>query len=133
MVDSSGKGLDEANKLLSSRKRKPLPRWPYEFEDAKFDKADPENKFLVDMLRHAEPLSTFMRECRTRKIDKQLALLRCEKFTENEIIAARLYTGPMFVKCASRPLTRTQPVAARPTHSQSTTRNAYPLSFGCHR
>ena len=50
------------------------------------------------MVRRKEPLATFMREASLLKIDKKLLELRCDRLSKEEVIGARLYTGPMFIK-----------------------------------
>ncbi len=95
VVDPSDAGKRELNKALARKGQKPIRNWPIEAEDVNRN-ADP--PVPMEAVRVKEPLATFMREASLRKIDKQLLALRCDKLREEEVIGARLYTGPMFTK-----------------------------------
>ena len=93
VVDPSPDGLKIVNDKLAEKDRKPLRNWPMEVDDLDHD-ADGEHKPTTSV-RRKEPLATFMREAKLRKIDKQLVSLRTDQLREEEVISARLYTGPV--------------------------------------
>ena len=50
------------------------------------------------MVRRGEPLETYEREAQLRKINQRLQEKREPRLQKEEIISARLYTGPMYTK-----------------------------------
>lgn len=95
VVDPTPEGMKHVNTKLVDKDRKPLRNWPIEHDDIDHD-AHREQKPMTSV-RRKEPLATFMREAKLRKIDKQLVSLRTDQLREEEVISARLYTGPVSV------------------------------------
>lgn len=94
VVDPSDEGKNAINEQLQAKDRKPIRNWPIEHDDVNRErKPNP-----TTAVRRKEPLATFLREATLRKIDKQLLGLRTDPLREEEVIGARLYTGPMYVK-----------------------------------
>ena len=94
VVDPSEEGKRMVNEKLQAKDRKPIRNWPIEHDDVNRDRIQKP----TTAVRRKEPLSTFMREATLRKIDKQLLDLRTDTLREEEVIGARLYTGPMVRK-----------------------------------
>ena len=83
--------------MLTRKGKKPIRNWPIEFDDINTERAQAKGPHAQTMVRK-EPLATFMREASLLKIDKKLLELRCDRLCKEEVIGARLYTGPMFIK-----------------------------------
>ena len=107
IIENPTNGLNDVNEVLREKGRKPVTYWPLEweaFEKAMEGMSAKEAKEAMKskgMVRKKEPLATFEHEAYLRKIKQQLTVLKTPNLQTVEIVAARLYTGPM-VRQANR-------------------------------
>lgn len=93
VVDPTPTRLESVNEVLLDSGKKKLQNWPIEMKDA--DENHPEFESKKPMIREAKPLANFLHQRYLLKIDRQLEKVKTERLSDQEVIGARLYTGPM--------------------------------------